>query len=66
MSKIRVSIDGCGTSTERDAFVAWLISKGHDAGASDSTGSYVDGRWTSSDDDAQQTLNALWDEFCAQ
>lgn len=64
--KIEIATDACGAESERDAFVAWLISKDHDAMASYSTGSYVDGRWTSNNEDAQQTLNELWDDFCAQ
>ena len=64
--KIEVAFDSCGTQEALEQFVEWLNEKGHDAKAGNTTGSYVDGRWTSNDEGANQIMNALWDEFCSQ
>ena len=63
--KIEVAFDACGDQESLDQFVEWLNEIGHDAKAGNTTGSYVDGRWTSTDSDANQIMNSLWDEFCA-
>jgi hypothetical protein len=49
---------------EAEAFAEWLEDQGHSAEVGNSTGNYVDGVWTSTDDDAAQTLNALWESYC--
>lgn len=58
--KIEIAVD----HLEGSKFVAWLNKNGHDAAIGSSTGNYVDGEWTSSDDDANQILNNLWDKYC--
>lgn len=58
--RIEVSFD----NPEAEQFVAWLNANGHDAKVGRSTGNYVDGNWTSSDLDASQIMNALWDSYC--
>jgi hypothetical protein len=58
--KIEIAVD----HLEGSEFVAWLNKNGHDAAIGSSTGNYVDGEWTSSDDDANQILNNLWDKYC--
>lgn len=49
---------------EGEEFAAWLNGHGHDATIGNSTGSYVDGAWTSSDESANDSLRRLWDEYC--
>ena len=58
--KIEIAVD----HHEGSKFVAWLNKNGHDAALGSSTGNYVDGERTSSDDDANQILNTLWDKYC--
>ncbi len=58
--KIEIAVD----HTEADEFCAWLNEQGHSATVGTSTGNYVDGEWTSSDADASEILNGLWDEYC--
>ena len=49
---------------EGEEFAAWLNERGHYATIGNSTGSYVDGAWTSSDESASDALRRLWDEYC--
>ena len=49
---------------EGEDFVEWLIAKGHDAVLGDSTGDYVDGVWTSTDNEAAEIMSNLWLEYC--
>lgn len=49
---------------EGEQFKNWLIARGHDAEIGNSTGSYVDGAWTSSDQDANEIMNQLWSDYC--
>lgn len=58
--RIELSID----THEASEFAAWLNAHGHDATVGASTGNYVDGVWTSSDAEASDALNRLWDEYC--
>ena len=62
---IEIAFDACGTEEAAQEFAAWLNEKGHDAKVGNSTGSYVDGRSTSNDEEAREIMNNLWDEFCA-
>lgn len=62
--KIEIAFDSCGTEEAANEFASWLNEKGHDASVGKSTGSYVDGRWTSNDEEAREIMNSLWDEFC--
>lgn len=61
---IEIAFDSCGTEEGAHEFAAWLNEKGHTAKIGNSTGSYVDGRWTCSDEEAREIMNSLWDEFC--
>ena len=47
-------------------FAAWLRYRGHDVTIGKSTGSYINGVWTSTDDNADNTMRKLWDEFCSR
>jgi hypothetical protein len=58
--KIEIAVD----TTEADEFCAWLNEQGHDATVGDSTGNYIDGVWTSSDEQANTILGDLWAEYC--
>ena len=49
-----------------DEFCNWLNSQGHDATVGSSTGSYIDGEWTSTDDSAARIYRELWDAFSAE
>jgi len=49
---------------EAAEFAAWLIEQGHTAQVGTSTGNYVDGAWTSTDDVANEIMRALWDAYC--
>lgn len=60
MYKIEIACDHHDAVT----FCDWLKENGHDAKIGRSTGNYVDGSWTSQNDDAREILNALWDEYC--
>jgi hypothetical protein len=58
--KIEIACDGI----EGEEFAAWLRSKGHDAFVGRSTAGYVDGEWTSHNDDAKEIMNRLWNDYC--
>jgi hypothetical protein len=49
---------------EAEQFRDWLIARGHDAYIGRSTGTYVDGAWTSSNEEANEISNCLWTEYC--
>ena len=51
---------------EGEEFAAWLISQGHTAEVGRSTGSYIDGVWTSHDHEASDIMRSLWDSYCDQ
>lgn len=57
---IIVSID----TDEAEAFVAWLIERGHKAKIGDSTANYVDGVSTSNSNEADEIMNGLWNDYC--
>ncbi len=57
---IEISID----NDEGQQFADWLNSQGHDAKVGNSTGDYIDGVWTSHDNDANEIMNALWSRYC--
>jgi len=57
---IEISID----NDEGEQFAEWLNAQGHTAKVGNSTGDYIDGVWTSSDADANETMNALWSQYC--
>lgn len=58
---IELSID----TEDADAFAAWLRDRGHAVRIGRSTGSYIDGAWTSSDCEANKIMRALWESFCS-
>ena len=51
---------------EAEQFQGWLIARGHGATIGRSTGNYVNGEWTGSSPEANETLNRLWDDYCSQ
>ena len=57
-------IEIAGDTTECQQFADWLNTQGHTATIGRSTGSYVDGVWTSRDADASEILNTLWVSYC--
>ena len=57
---IEIAVD----HAEGEEFVGWLNNQGHDARLGTSTGNYIDGEWTSSDDSANEILQKLWEEYC--
>lgn len=60
--KIEIAVD-----TERaEDFAAWLNAQGHDAHVGTSTGDYIDGEWTSADEQANEIMQDLWDGYCKQ
>ena len=58
--KIEIAVD----NAEGKEFVAWLNKNGHDASLGTSTGNYINGDWTSTDENANQILNDLWNKYC--
>ena len=58
--QIEIADDHC----EGEQFAEWLCSQGHDAKMGITTGNCVNGRWTSADVEANETLRQLWDEYC--
>lgn len=58
--KIEIASD----TTESNEFLAWLIEAGHDASIGNSTGNYVDGIWTSTDENANKIMRDLWESYC--
>lgn len=57
---IEISID----NDEGELFAEWPTAQGHTAKVGNSTGNYVDGTWTSTDNGASETMNALWAAYC--
>jgi hypothetical protein len=45
-------------------FTDWLKEQGHDAIVGDSTGNFIDYKWTSQNDDANEIMVRLWEDFC--
>lgn len=58
--KIEIAVD----NIEAKAFSAWLREQGHEATVGNSTGNYVDGVWTSADENANDIFSELWDSYC--
>ncbi len=58
--KIEIAVD----TEQAEEFVAWLNAQGHDATVGTSTGNYVDGTWTSTDEQANEIMRELWDSYC--
>ena len=58
--EIKVSCD----IEEGEQFVEWLNDRGHSAEIIDETGSYIDGVWTSTDEDSNKIMSRLWSEYC--
>lgn len=57
---IEISID----NEQGEQFAAWLNAQGHSAKVGRSTGNYIDGAWTSSDESANEIMRALWAAYC--
>lgn len=51
-------------NAEAAQFCAWLVDQGHRATVGRSTGNYVDGKWTSTDDTASEIMAQLWNDYC--
>jgi hypothetical protein len=60
--KIELSID----TRDSENFCTWLNEQGHDATETNSTGTYIDGEWTSANDEAARIYRELWDEYSSQ
>ena len=60
--KIEIAVD----TTEAKQFCNWLKKQGHDASVGSSTGNYVDGEWTSGNDEADEIFRDLWESYCNQ
>jgi hypothetical protein len=58
--KISIAID----TTEADEFLDFLKKQGHDADINTSTGNYVNGIRTSTDECAKEIMNSLWVKYC--
>lgn len=58
---IEVSCD----TTEATEFCGWLVSNGHSASVGNTTENRINGVSTSIDSDANDTMRALWDKYCA-
>jgi len=61
MSKIEIAYD----TPEAEEFAAWLRAQGHEANVGATTGNLLDGVSTANSYEAQQTINALWESYCA-
>lgn len=57
--KIEIAVD----TEQAEEFRAWLDNQGHDAHVGKSTGNYVDGECSSTDEQANEIMRGLWDEF---
>ncbi len=56
-----------GFDTEDAAeFAEWLCQRGHGAFVGTSTGTFVDGIHTATDEAANELIQDLWSAFCAQ
>ena len=44
-------------------FIEWLNNRGYDARIGNTTGNYIDGEWTSTDEDLNKLMNELWEGF---
>ena len=49
---------------EAEQFAAYLTAQGHDAKVGRTTGDYIDGAWTSHNEEASDTMRALWTAYC--
>jgi hypothetical protein len=58
--RIEIAVD----TIEADEFCEWLNLHGHQAIIGNSTGNYIDGIWTSVNEDANEKMRDLWDDFC--
>ncbi len=45
------------------AFAEWLESRGHNVSIGHDTGNHIDGRWTSRDEVANETMRALYEQW---
>jgi hypothetical protein len=71
MEKYRIEI--AFDTNEVEAFCAWLNEQGHDAWIGKSTGSYIDGDWTSHYTEeginsehpySEEIMRELWEGYC--
>ena len=60
LHEIVISVD----TNEGAEFAMWLRQRGHSARVGTSTGNYIDGVWTSTDEAANQIMGNLWDRYC--
>jgi len=58
--EIKVSFN----TAECELFIEWLNEQWHIAEMCDSTGDYIDGAWTSTDESADEIMRHLWAEYC--
>jgi len=60
----RYKIEIASDHPDAEEFVSWLNNQGHDASIGTSTGSYIDGVWTSTDPEMSESMNTLWSAYC--
>ena len=58
--KIEIAVD----NENAEEFATWLQGQGHDAHVGTSTGNYIDGTWTATDEQANEIMRGLWDRYC--
>ena len=62
----RYTVEIANDTPDADEFAAWLNVQGHSATVGRSTGSYIDGAWTSHDIEASEIMRSLWEAYCDQ
>jgi len=58
--RIEIAVD----HIEGPEFLEWLQRQGHDAHIGTSTGNFVDGENTSSDERVGDIMRSLWEQYC--
>ena len=51
--------------TDKNAFCNWLNNQGNNAEIGNTTGNYINGICTSTEPEANEIMNNLWDNYCA-
>ena len=64
VKKVTYEIEISTDNDEAEAFCEWLNANGHLAFVGFETGNYVDGTWTSTDDEANEIMVDLWNQYC--
>jgi len=59
---IELGIDATGDETEQ--YAEWLRAQGHTVKLGTSTGTYINGVWTSTDEELSELSNKFWNSYC--